>query len=80
LAIASSTRRTDLRRPTSIGMIAPGNSSTELRRSMGSVSGIYGQFPSEALGLVSQIGYLAAQCKIRLADLPVMTGEAGFCD
>ena len=39
-AIASSTRRTLLRRPTSIGMIAPGNS-TELRSGrMGSVSGI----------------------------------------
>ena len=39
-AIASSTSRTDFRRPTSIGMIEPGNS-TELRSGrMGSTSGI----------------------------------------
>jgi hypothetical protein len=40
LAIASSTNRTDLRRPTSIGMIEPGNR-TELRRGrIGRTSGI----------------------------------------
>ena len=39
-AIASSTRRTLLRRPTSIGMMAPGKSTEFRSGKMGSVSGI----------------------------------------
>ncbi len=50
-AIASSTRRTDFRRPTSIGMIEPGNS-TELRRGKtGRTSGISTGWSPPALAL-----------------------------
>src|SRR4051812_11139352 len=73
LAIASSTRRTDLRRPTSMGMIAPGNS-TELRRGrIGSVSGISTGCSPPALALVIDRN-LASGIRRRQGDLPVMTG------
>src|SRR5262245_5802662 len=73
LAIASSTNRTDFRRPTSIGMIAPGNN-TELRSGrMGSVSGISTGCSPPALALVMD-RKLATDLWGRQADLPVMTG------
>src|SRR5262249_37878539 len=75
LAIASSTRRTDLRRPTSMGMIAPGNS-TELRSGrIGSVSGISTGCSPPALALVMD-RKLATQVCGRQGDLPVMTGSS----
>src|SRR5580704_5443069 len=72
-AIASSTRRTLLRRPTSIGMIAPGKS-TELRSGrMGSVSGISTGCSPPALALVIDRN-LARAIDDRQGDLPVMPG------